>query len=131
MVQAFALRRGHLMVEWVGRISSSKVFEFMIPAYIPVLHTQWHVSHSIEFIFLHSQLGYKVFKRLLWFLYWKKLRQLFEKILLDLFNLCVWVFSFSNMSLYHLHRWYPQRSEDSIESLGSGVIGGCKPLYGY
>lgn len=41
------------------------------------------------------------------------------------------MFSLSNMSLYHMNRWYPQRSEDNIESLGSGVMDGCEPSYGY
>lgn len=72
-----------------------------------------------------------MFKRLLWLLYYKELRQILLKIFLVSFYLCVCVFSLANMSVYHMYPWYPQRSEDSIEFLGTGVMDGFEPPYGY
>lgn len=55
----------------------------------------------------------------------------FNKTFLVSFYLCVCVFSLANMYVYHMYPWYPQRSENSIEFLGTGVMDGFEPPYGY
>lgn len=34
------------------------------------------------------------------------------------------------MYVHHVCAWCPQRSEDGIRSLGTGVTEGCKPSFG-
>lgn len=37
----------------------------------------------------------------------------------------------ARMFVHHMPAWWPQKPEDSVSSLGSGVIDSCKPLWGY
>lgn len=38
-------------------------------------------------------------------------------------------FFFAYVLVYHVHTWYPRRSEEGIKSTGLGVTDGCEPSW--
>ena len=48
-----------------------------------------------------------------------------NQFILDLFK-CINVLP-ACIYVYHMYAWYPWRSEESIRSLGTGVMNGCEP----
>lgn len=47
------------------------------------------------------------------------------------FVLCVWVFLPTYMSVYRVHVWCPQRSEEGVRCPSTGILDGREPPHGF